>query len=113
MWGRRRKRKAPRDTLASPVSTKALRWRQCAVCSYDIRTGEGDRSCHWYACPSLPEELDVFCPRCNYDFFTREGSPECGEHPRCDYAREVAPLRVRTVRAWFAAHGTDAAEGSS
>lgn len=84
---------------------KALAWRQCAVCSYDIRTGDGERDCHWGACPTLPEELDVFCPTCNYAFYTREGSPECGEHPRCEFARAVAPGRVTSVREWSALRG--------
>ena len=88
---------------------RAIAWQQCVVCSYDIRTGEGERNCHYYACPLLPEELDVFCPTCNYDFYTREGSPECGPTPRCDYARTVAPRRVATVREWWGQQGTEIA----
>ncbi|HEX9889916.1 MAG TPA: hypothetical protein VGA69_10590 [Nitriliruptorales bacterium] len=102
MWRRHRGTATRREAAEARHREKALAFRPCAECEYDIRTGEGERSCHWYACPYLPEELDVFCPTCNYDFFTREGAPECGATPRCEYAVNVAPQRVANVRDWTA-----------
>jgi len=107
MWSKRRDEAAGTtraERAQKAAHDKAVSWQQCEACSYDISTGEGSRSCHWGACPYLPEELDVFCPTCNYDFFTREGAPECGETPRCDYARKVASGRVAVVREWMAQH---------
>lgn len=54
-------------------------YRQCPGCAYDFLTGEGTKSCGWYDCPYLPEELKVFCPACNYNFATGEGVACCGD----------------------------------
>jgi hypothetical protein len=89
-----------RRDLQQRGHARAMAWRQCAVCTYDIATGEGEPACHWYACPYLPDELDVFCPSCSYDFFTHEGRSECGDPPACEHARLVAPERVAAVREW-------------
>ncbi len=48
---------------------------QCPGCGYDFATGKGERSCAWGDCPYLPEELDVFCPQCRFNFRTMEGNP--------------------------------------
>jgi hypothetical protein len=62
-------------------------FRQCPGCNYDFITGEGRRSCNWYECPYLPEDLKVFCPECNYNFATLEGNARCGtDPPTCDWA---------------------------
>ncbi|MGZ4103633.1 MAG: hypothetical protein ACXVQY_01620 [Actinomycetota bacterium] len=72
-----------------PASEKDPVFRQCPGCSYDFITGEGSRSCGWYDCPYLPEELKVVCPACNYNFATREGNPHCGtDPPTCEWAIE-------------------------
>jgi hypothetical protein len=64
-------------------------FRVCPGCSYDFITGEGSRSCGWFECPYLPEDLKVFCPECNYNFATREGRARCSDDvPSCDWARE-------------------------
>jgi hypothetical protein len=81
---------------------KVLRFQPCEGCSYDIATGEGERSCHYYGCPYLPEELDVRCPDCGYDAFTGEGAASCSDPPTCSFVRDVAPTRVATVREWMA-----------
>ncbi len=96
-----------RDSLR-PTShdERVLEWSPCETCDYDIATGDGVRSCHYYACPYLPEELMVFCPTCNYDFFTGEGAPECSDPPSCDFSRQVAPQRVEMVRTWAVRHPT-------
>ena len=41
-------------------------FQQCPGCAYDFVAGTGTRSCAWYDCPYLPEELKVNCPDCNY-----------------------------------------------
>ena len=63
-------------------------YRQCPGCDYDFVTGEGTKSCGWYDCPYLPEELKVFCPACNYNFATGEGVTWCGDPPSCRWAME-------------------------
>jgi hypothetical protein len=65
-----------------------LVYRQCPGCDYDLVTGVGSKSCGWYDCPYLPEELKVFCPDCNHNFATGEGAPWCGEPPNCRWAAE-------------------------
>ncbi|MEP7054646.1 MAG: hypothetical protein ABI912_05300 [Actinomycetota bacterium] len=79
---------------------RALHFEQCPSCNWDFITGEGERACHYYGCPYLPEALDVLCPSCNYDFATSEGRPECGEPPSCEFATEEAPGRVSALREW-------------
>jgi hypothetical protein len=83
---------------------KALAFHQCPFCSYDLTTGEGERSCHYYDCPYLPDLLDVACPDCRYNFFTKEGDANCGDPPRCDFARNEAPVRVETLKKWLELH---------
>lgn len=78
------------------------RWeefRSCPGCGYDFATGEGVPSCHYYDCPYLPAELNVFCDVCRFDFFTMEGNPPCGDPTTCDHG---APARanVENVRRW-------------
>jgi hypothetical protein len=34
-------------------------FQQCSGCDYDFVAGTGTRSCGWYDCPYLPEELKV------------------------------------------------------
>lgn len=86
---------------------RAMAFRQCGFCSYDLATGEGERGCHYYGCPSLPEELDVKCPTCLYNFYTDDGNPGCTDPPACYFARVVAPERVRNLGAWLEANDPD------
>lgn len=79
---------------------RALAFHQCAQCTYDLLTGEGERGCHYYACPYLPEALDVQCPTCMYNFHTRDGQPECSDPPTCEFARTTARERVALARRW-------------
>ncbi len=87
------------------LSRRVLSFQVCEACNYDFRADEGERGCHYYGCPNLPEELDVWCPTCRYNFMTRDGNPECGGTPRCDHAREVAPVRVRALHQWLDLQG--------
>ena len=89
---------------------RALAFNQCVICSYDLTTGEGARGCHYYDCPYLPDLLDVFCPRCNFNFFQREGDANCGDPPRCTFARNEAPVRVDTMARWLERHGRTSPE---
>ncbi len=81
---------------------RVLRFRPCPSCTYNFATDEGERSCHYGACPYLPEQLDVHCPRCWYNFYTGEGRAECGDPPSCNFARDEAPVRIATVTRWLA-----------
>ena len=80
-----------------------MAFRQCTHCSYDILTGEGERSCDYGMCANLPEELDVTCPTCNHNFVTNETRLGCEKEP-CDFARYEAPQRVANLQRWAAQH---------
>lgn len=84
---------------------RALAFTRCPSCSYNFATGEGRRACNYYACPYLPEALDVFCPRCVYNFFTSDGNPECNDPPDCDFAVHEAPRRVAALTHWWELQG--------
>lgn len=80
------------------------RWEgfvQCPGCGLDIATGEGERSCAWGDCPYLPEELDVLCGECRFNFFTMEGNPACEDPLECEHGRE-ALLHIENVKRWQA-----------
>jgi hypothetical protein len=77
-------------------------WRgfeRCPGCGFDIATGDGERSCSWGDCPYLPEELDVFCPTCRFNFFTMQGNPRCGRPGACEDSAEQR-ANVANVRIW-------------
>jgi hypothetical protein len=77
-------------------------FQQCPQCSLDFGTGEGTRACAWTDCPYLPEELNVFCGYCRFDFFTMEGNSPCPDPLLCEHATE--PLEhVGSYRTWLAA----------
>ena len=82
---------------------RVLRFSQCPHCDHDFATGEGEQSCHYGACPYLPEELDTRCPTCYYNFATDDLVPGCGDPPTCEFAVDVAPKRVALLNAWLAA----------
>ena len=77
------------------------RWqefRTCPGCGLDIATGEGERSCSWGECPYLPEELDVYCDTCRFNFFTGEGNPPCEDPFACEHAAEPWSTRTTSAR---------------
>ncbi len=85
-------------------SSCSLRKQGPAQCGYDFGTGEGERACAWGACPYLPEELNVFCDYCRFNFYTMEGNPPCDDPITCEHSRE--PLaHVENLRAWRKARG--------
>ena len=82
------------------------RWegfRQCPGCGFDIGTGEGVRSCSWGDCAYLPEELNVYCDTCRFNFFTMEGNPSCEDPLQCESGAE-ALAHVENLRSWEAAN---------
>jgi hypothetical protein len=93
-----------RDQVLTPqvLTPRARAFRRCEQCSYDFRTDEGERACHYYECPNLPEELDIWCPTCRYNFMIGDGNPGCSDPPRCRFARETAPRRVAALEEWLA-----------
>ena len=81
------------------------RWEgfdKCPGCGFDIMTGEGARSCAYGDCPYLPEELDVYCPDCRFNFFTMEGNPPCEDPMTCEHGAEQR-AHVENLRRWAAA----------
>jgi hypothetical protein len=84
------------------LSERARSFQMCELCAYDFRTDEGERNCHYFECPNLPEELDIWCPTCRYNFMVDDGQPACGDGLDCDFARVVAPVRVRALEEWLA-----------
>ena len=87
------------------VVQEALAYSQCPHCSFDLATAEGERDCHYYECPYLPDLLNAICPDCRFNFFTGEGDASCGDPPRCEFARNEAPARVDAITRWLELHG--------
>ena len=57
----------------------------------------------WGECPYLPEELDVYCDTCRFNFFTGEGNPSCDDPSSCEHATEPLGSTWRTfVPGWHA-----------
>ena len=78
-----------------------MEFRKCAGCGLDFGTGEGQRACAWGDCPYLPEDLNVFCDQCRFDFYTMEGNPSCEDPLACEHASD--PLaHVENYRRWLA-----------
>ena len=78
------------------------RWedfRKCPGCGYDLATGEGQRSCNYFDCPYLPDELNVFCDYCRFDYLTMEGNPSCEEPAICEHGIQ-ARANVANVLRW-------------
>lgn len=75
-------------------------FRKCPGCGFDLATGDGERGCSWGACPYLPEELDVFCPNCRFNFFTMEGNSQCGRPGVCEHGAEPR-ANVANLIAWL------------
>ncbi len=82
------------------------KWEQfskCPGCGYDISTGEGERGCNYGECPYAPEELNVVCDYCRFNWFTMEGDRKCDRYPECDQGVE-ARKNVENLRHWLALH---------
>lgn len=90
-----------RPAPAERARERVLRFTPCPSCAYDFASGEGERGCHYGACPYLPEQLEVHCPRCWFNFYTGEGRAGCSDPPSCDFARNEAPVRIAMVTRWL------------
>jgi hypothetical protein len=49
-----------------------------------------------------PEELNVFCDYCRFDFLTMEGNPPCPDPVTCEHGVEPRS-HVENVREWMRA----------
>jgi hypothetical protein len=81
-----------------------MRFEKCPGCGWDVGTGEGERSCSWGECAYLPEELDVYCEQCRFNYFSLEGNPSCENPLTCEHA-SVLLAHVENYRRWAAARG--------
>jgi hypothetical protein len=52
----------------------------------------------------MPEELNVYCDQCRFNFNTMEGNPPCADPMACEHSAE--PLaHVANYRQWATARG--------
>ena len=79
----------------------ALDFQPCPACQHDFATREGATDCHYFGCPNLPEELNVVCPTCNYNFYADDTVPACGTPPSCQFAIDEAPDRLAALEVWL------------
>jgi hypothetical protein len=94
------------------MTTRWKEFQQCPGCGYDLGSGEGERACSWGECSYLPDELDVFCEQCRFNFLTMEGNPSCDDPMRCEHA--AAPIaHVVNYRQWAAARAAEAGHPSA
>ena len=82
--------------LSSAV--RAFRPR-CPGCSVQRATSEGAKPCSFYDCPGLPDELQVTCDTCMFDFAENDGQLKC-DHDTCETARRLK-ANVKNYRAWI------------
>lgn len=82
--------------MANDRVPKWMRFEPCSHYEYDFATGEGERSCSYGDCANLPEDLDVFCEQCRFNYFTMEGNPGCEDPLTCEHAA-VPSLTSRTI----------------
>ena len=81
-----------------------LDFERCPQCGWAFATGEGDRACSYGDCPNLPEDLNVFCDSCRFNFVTMEGNSPCADPMQCDHRFE--PLEhVENYRRWLERRG--------
>jgi hypothetical protein len=81
-----------------------MEFEKCTRCGWDIGTGEGERGCSWGECAYLPEELDVYCERCRFNYFSLEGNPACEDPLTCEHA-PVPLAHVENYRRWASSRG--------
>lgn len=71
----------------------------CPGCTRDTVSSPGARPCSHYDCPGLPEELQVTCNTCMYDFLADDGQVKC-DHTTCETALRMQS-NVPTYRTWL------------
>lgn len=90
---------------ALPVRVRAFR-PTCPGCTPENVARPDARPCSFYACPGLPEELEVTCNLCMYDFAADDGQVKC-DHRTCVTARRLRK-NVTTYRTWLRMLETEA-----
>ena len=83
---------------------------RCPGCSLAVLTDMNVRPCSFYDCPGLPEELEVTCDMCMYDFAAQDGQPTC-DHSTCATALRLQE-HVPIYRAWLELLADEAQEQS-
>jgi hypothetical protein len=79
--------------------TRWEEFQKCPNCGLDLGTGEGERACSLGECAYLPEELNVYCDYCRFNYLTMEGNPPCPDPMTCDH--RVEPLaHVENYKRW-------------
>lgn len=87
------------DTYSSlPEEVRDFR-PQCPNCSPERVLQSDSRPCSFYDCPGLPEQLEVTCPICVYDFNADQGTVKC-DHNTCETALRLK-ANVPTYRTWL------------
>ena len=51
-----------------------------------------------------PEELDVYCEQCRFNYFSLEGNPSCDDPLTCEHA-SVPLAHVENYRRWALGRG--------
>lgn len=64
---------------------------RCLGCTWNPFTDEGTRGCGWFECPRLPQNLEVHCPYCFFNYVTWLGNPAC-DPATCPHGAE--PLKA-------------------
>lgn len=72
---------------------------KCPGCTPARVTELGARPCSFYDCPGLPEELEVTCRICIYDFAAEDGQVKC-DHDTCETAIRLRK-NVDTYKMWL------------
>lgn len=69
------------------------------TCPGCVPTRPDTRPCSFYDCPGLPQELEVTCELCMYDFAADDGQVKC-DHSTCPTALRLR-ANVPIYRAWL------------
>lgn len=75
-------------------------FQQCPGCGLDLLTGDGRRACSYGDCPYLPEDLDVYCAYCRFNYFTMEGNPPCEDPMACEHGTEPRS-HIENLHRWL------------
>ena len=70
----------------------------CPGCTLQHAISEEAKPCSFYDCPGLPDELEVTCDLCLFDFVADDGQVKC-DHRVCETALRLKG-NVETYLAW-------------
>jgi hypothetical protein len=91
-----------------PPAVRDFRPR-CPGCTPATVAAPEARPCSYYDCPGLPEELEVTCRTCMFDFVAGDGQVKC-DHSTCPTALRLT-ANVPVYRAWLAMLMDERGEG--